>query len=135
MSKILLVEDDTLLARLYQKKFVKDGYEVATARDGVEGLEKAEKEQPNVILLDIMMPKLSGFEMLERLKALPTTKGIPVVVLSNLGGEEEQERAFELGAVTYIVKSNQDAAQIVAKVREILQAATRQKELPRAVTL
>ncbi|MCH8748706.1 response regulator [Patescibacteria group bacterium] len=134
MAKLLLVEDDALLVRLYQKKFTKDGYEVVSAKDGEAGLALIDKEQPDLVLLDIMMPKLSGLEMLERIKANPATRSIPVVILSNLGGEEEQERALELGAVAYIVKANNDPAKVSAKIREILQASTRDKELPGAVS-
>jgi len=135
MAKLLLVEDDALLTRLYQKKFSKDGHEVVSASDGEEGMEMIESEQPDLVLLDIMMPKLSGLEMLERIKANPATRSVPVVILSNLEGEEEQERALELGAVAYIVKSNSDPARVSAKVREILEASTRDKELPGAVSL
>ncbi len=135
MAKLLLIEDDMLLVRLYQKKFTKEGHEVITARDGEEGLAMIEKEKPDLVLLDIMMPKLSGLEVLERIKANPATRSVPVVILSNLGGEEEQDKAFELGAVCYIVKSNNDPAQVSAKIREILTASTRDKELPGAVSL
>lgn len=135
MATLLLVEDDALLTRLYQKRFTKDGHTVITARDGEEGLELIGKEQPDLVLLDIMMPKLSGLEMLERIKANPETRSVPVVVLTNLAGEEEQARAFELGAVAYIVKSSHDPVQIAAKVHEILAASTRDKGLPAAVPL
>jgi two-component system phosphate regulon response regulator PhoB len=135
VAKLLLVEDDALLIRLYQKKFAKDGHQVISARDGEEGLVAIEREQPDLVLLDIMMPKLSGIEMLERIKANPTTRAVPVIMLSNMSGEEEQERALELGAVAYIVKSNSDPAQVAAKVKEILAASTRDKELPNAVSL
>ncbi|MBI4022319.1 MAG: response regulator [Candidatus Andersenbacteria bacterium] len=135
MAKLLLVEDDSLLIRLYQNRFTKDGHEVVAARDGEEGLVLIEREQPDLVLLDIMMPKLSGLEMLERIKANPATRSVPVVILSNVSGEAEQERALELGAVAYIVKSANDPGRVAAKVREILQASTRDKELPGAVSL
>jgi putative two-component system response regulator len=82
-----------------------------------------------------MMPKLSGLEMLERIKANPATRNVPVIILTNLAGEEEQARAFGLGAVAYIVKSSHDPGQISAKVHEILAASTRDKGLPTAVPL
>lgn len=135
MAKLLLVEDDALLVRLYQKRFTKDGHEVVTARDGEEGLALIEREQPDLVLLDIMMPKLSGLEMLERIKANPATRSVPVVVLSNVSGEAEQEQALTLGAVAYIVKSANDPARVAAKVHEILAASTRGRELPGAVTV
>jgi putative two-component system response regulator len=135
MATLLLVEDDALLTRLYQKRFTKDGHTVITAKDGEEGLELIGKEQPDLVLLDIMMPKLSGLEMLERIKANPATRNVPVIILTNLAGEEEQARAFGLGAVAYIVKSSHDPGQISAKVHEILAASTRDKGLPTAVPL
>lgn len=135
MATLLLVEDDALLTRLYQKRFTKDRHEVITARDGEEGLELMEKEQPDLVLLDIMMPKMSGLEMLERIKANPATRSVPVVILTNLAGEEEQARALELGAVAYIVKSNNDPIKISAKVQEILTASTRDKGLPEGIPL
>lgn len=135
MAKLLLVEDDSLLVRLYQKRFAKDGHDVVAARDGEEGLALIEREQPDLVLLDIMMPKLSGLEMLERIKANPATRSVPVVILSNVSGEAEQERALELGAVAYIVKSANDPARVAAKVREILTASTRDRDLPGAVTV
>ena len=135
MATLLLVEDDALLTRLYQKRFTKDGHTVIMAKDGEEGLELIEKEQPDLVLLDIMMPKLSGFEMLERIKANPATRSVPVVILTNLAAEDEQTRAFELGAVAYIIKSNNDPVKISAKVEEILAASTRDKGLPPVTTL
>lgn len=135
MAKLLLVEDDSLLIRLYQKRFTKDGHEVVSARDGEEGLVLIEREQPDLVLLDVMMPKLSGLEMLERIKANPATRSVPVIILSNVSGETEQERALELGAVAYIVKSANDPGRVAAKVNEILAASTRDKELPSAVSL
>jgi len=134
MAKLLLVEDDLLLVRLYQKKFTQEGHEVVSAANGEEGLVMIEKEQPDLVMLDIMMPKMSGLEMLERIKANSVTASVPVIILSNVGGEVEQDRALELGAVAYIVKSNNDPAQVTAKVREILQASTRDKELPTAAS-
>lgn len=134
MAKLLLVEDDALLVRLYQKKFTQEGHEVISAANGEEGMALLEKEQPDLVILDIMMPKMSGLEMLERIKANSATASVPVIILSNLGGEEEQDRALELGAVSYIVKANNDPAQVSAKVREILQASTRDKELPTAAS-
>lgn len=135
MAKLLLVEDDALLVRLYQKRFTNDGHDVVAAKDGEEGIKLIEREQPDIVLLDLMMPKLSGLEMLERIKANPATRSVPVVILSNVSGEAEQERALELGAVAYIVKSANDPGRVAAKVREILVASTRDKELPGAVTV
>lgn len=135
MAKLLLIEDDAVFTRIYQKKFTKEGHQVVTAKDGREGLELIASEQPDVVLLDIMMPELSGLEVLERIKADPAIHGVPVIILTNLGGEEEQERAVELGAVAYLVKSDHHPGLVAAKVREILEASTRDKSLPKAVPL
>ncbi|OGM31163.1 hypothetical protein A2803_01665 [Candidatus Woesebacteria bacterium RIFCSPHIGHO2_01_FULL_44_21] len=121
MAKILLVDDDALLVRMYQKKMENDGFVVETAADGVEGLKKVLEFKPDLILLDVMMPKLNGFEMLERLKAQEATSKIPVIILSNVGASEEDiEKGFSLGAVSYLVKSGNRPNMVVAKVKEVL---------------
>ena len=121
MAKILLVDDDALLVRMYQKKMENDGFVVETAADGVEGLKKVLEFKPDLILLDVMMPKLNGFEMLERLKAQEATSKIPVIILSNVGASEEDiEKGFSLGAVSYLVKSGNRPNMVVAKVKEHL---------------
>src|SRR3989344_6028291 len=100
MAKILLTEDDPLMVRMYQRKLVNDGYEVDIASNGEEGLVKIRSFRPDLVLLDIMMPKLNGLQVLERMKADPTISKIPVVILTNLGGSEEDiERGLGLGAV------------------------------------
>ena len=125
MQKVLLlVEDDPLMLRMYEKIFKFEGYQVDTAKDGEEGLEKAKTQKPVVILLDIMMPKMNGIEMLEKLKKDADTKSIPVVVLTNLAGAEDAEKVMSLGAVRYIVKSEHEPKEIVAIVKEILVSNT-----------
>jgi len=126
MSKILLiVEDDPLMARMYQKIFTFEKYDVDTAENGEVGLDKARKIKPTVILLDIMMPKMNGMQVLEKLKADPETKGIPVIMLTNLAGEKDAEAALMKGAVKYIVKSEYDPKQVVNMVKEIIAAHSR----------
>lgn len=133
MPKILLVEDDSLMLRMYQRKLVSDGYEVEVAINGEEGLVKIRSFRPDLMLLDIMMPKLNGLQVLERMKADPTTAKIPVIILTNLGGSQEDiERGLELGAVAYLVKSAYRPDEVVAKVKEVLSAYTRGKEIPQA---
>ena len=122
---ILITEDDPLMSRMYQKIFTFEGYEVSIAKDGEEGLELAKKEKPTVILLDVMMPKMNGIEMLEKLKIDPDTKTIPVIMLTNLAGEKDAENAMVKGAVKYIVKSEYEPKQIVDMVKEILSGYTR----------
>ena len=121
MAKLLLVDDDPLLVRMYQKKMTNDGYEVETAGDGVEGLQKASQFKPDLILLDIMMPKMNGFEVLKKLKADSELSKTPVVILSNVGGSQEDiDKGLELGAVSYLVKAGNRPSAVVAKVKEIL---------------
>ncbi len=131
MAKILIVEDDPLISRMYQKIFTFEGYDVDTATDGEEGLVKVREGKPSMVLLDVMMPKLNGIEMLKRLKADPDTKSIPVVMLTNLSGEQDAEAALSLGAVKYIIKSDHDPKQIADMVKEILAGYTRD-EVPEA---
>jgi len=94
MQKVLLIEDEVLILRMYEKIFSFEGFGVITAVDGIEGLEKAKTEKPNLILLDIMMPKMDGLRVLEQLKAEPLTKDIPVVVLTNLSSDIVIKDAF-----------------------------------------
>ena len=126
MSKvILIVEDDPLMSRMYQKIFTFEKYEVKTAVDGVDGLEKAREIKPMLILLDVMMPKMNGIQVLEKLKSDPETKMIPVIMLTNLAGEKDAESALMKGAIKYIVKSEHDPKQVVAMVKEIIAAHSR----------
>ncbi|MFH0819375.1 MAG: response regulator [Patescibacteria group bacterium] len=120
MAKILLVEDDEMLHGMYTQKFGKEGYEVISAYNGVEGVEKSTTEMPEIILLDIIMPKMDGFVALKKIKDNPATKNIPVVMLTNLGQEEDVKKGKELGATDYFIKANHTPAEIVAKVKEIL---------------
>ena len=129
MAKILIVEDDPLMSRMYQKIFTFEKYEVETAGDGQEGIDKARETKPTLILLDVMMPKMNGLEALEKLKADPETKAIPVVMLTNLAGQQDAEAALTKGAVKYIVKSEYEPKQVTDMVKEILAGYTR-NEVP-----
>jgi DNA-binding response OmpR family regulator len=121
MATILIVDDDQLLVRMYQKKLENDGYIVITAEDGVKALEKIAEFIPDLILLDIMMPRLNGLELLKKLKLTEQTKNIPVILLTNVGAsEEDSQRGLELGAVAYIVKASNRPAEVVTKIKEIL---------------
>ncbi len=126
MAKVvLIIEDDPLMARMYQKIFSFEGYQVVSAADGVEGLEKAQSQTPTIILLDIMMPKMNGLEVLEKLKKSDLTKHIPVIMLTNLAGTQDAETALSKGAVKYIVKSEHDPKQVENMVKEIIAGYTR----------
>ena len=130
MIKILIVEDDPLMSRMYQKIFKFEGYEVEMAGNGEEGLEKAKKEKPTLILLDVMMPKMNGLQTLEKLKLDSDTKAIPVIMLTNLAGQQDAETALAKGAVKYIVKSQYEPKQVTNMVKEILAGYTRD-EVPK----
>lgn len=119
--KVLLVEDDPFLVRMYQISFNKIGYLVLLARDGVEGLKKASTEKPDLVLLDILMPKMDGMEVLRRLKADPETSSIPVVLLTNLSDQPKLiEESKALGALDYIVKSKFTPMEVVSRISDIL---------------
>lgn len=136
MVKILIVEDDPLLVKLYETAFSRSGYEVETAFNGEEGLKKlsAEAIPPTLILSDIMMPKMNGLQLLEKIKSDSAFKNIPVILLTNLGGGEDVERGLSLGAVTYLVKSQYQPKEIVEKVKEILAGYTRDHVIPEVKT-
>jgi two-component system response regulator CpxR len=125
MTKILIVEDDPLMSRMYQKIFKFEGFEVDLAHDGEEGLDKVRKNKPTLVLLDIMMPKMNGLEVLEKMKMDPEIKTIPVIMLTNLAGNQDAESALSKGAVKYIIKSENDPKQVVNMVKEILAGYTR----------
>ncbi len=130
MAKILIVDDDALLVRMYQKKLENDGYIVATADDGETALQKVQELKPDLILLDIMMPKVNGLQMLAILKEDKETESIPVILLTNVGGSDEDvNRGLELGAVAYLVKAGNRPSAVVAKVKEILAGYVR--EIPK----
>jgi len=125
MTKILVVEDDPLMSRMYQKIFTFEGYEVEMAGNGQEGLDKARAIKPTLILMDIMMPVMNGLEALEKLKADPETKAIPVIMLTNLAGQQDAEAALSKGAIKYIVKSEYEPKDVTNMVKEILAGYTR----------
>lgn len=131
MVKILITEDDPLMSRMYQKIFTFEGYDVVLANDGQEGLDKARELKPTLILLDVMMPKMNGLEVLDKLKADPELKAIPVVMLTNLAGQQDAETALSKGAVKYIIKSQYEPKQVADMVKEILAGYTR-NEVPGA---
>ena len=121
MAKILLADDDPLMVRMYQKKLENDGYEVAVADDGDTALIKIKEFKPDLILLDIMMPKINGLQVLAKLKADPETCNLPVILLTNVhGSDEDINQGLELGAVAYLVKANNRPKVVVEKVKEIL---------------
>lgn len=119
-KKILLIEDDKMLADMYVTKFEKEGLHVGRAHDGAEGLEIIKQEKPDLVLLDIIMPKLDGFAVLKAIKADPELKKIHVLLLTNLGQSEDVTKGNELGADDYFIKANHTPAEIVEKVKYML---------------
>ena len=119
--EILLVEDDPMVVRMYKRKFKKDGFKTALAYNGKEGLVALRKKRPDIVLLDIMMPKMSGLDMLKIVKADPQYKDLPVVMLTNLGDRaEDVVKCRELGAEDYWVKANMRLNEITERINKIL---------------
>lgn len=118
--KILLVEDDQFLRGIYKKKFELEGFKVTTAEDGEQALDEVEKRRPHIILLDVLLPKLDGFSVLEKLKSHSSTESIPVIMLTNLGQKQDVQRGLELGAVDYLIKTHFKPSELVHKVKETL---------------
>lgn len=119
-GKILLVEDDLTLIDMYKMKFIEEEYDVFVSSNGVDAFELAKKELPDIVLLDIILPGMDGFAILETLKKEPKTKQIPVILLSNLGQDSDIEKGKKLGARDYLVKANFTPTQIAEKVKNIL---------------
>lgn len=117
---MLLIEDDAFLLSMYATKFKLENFEVFSARDGEEGLRIAGKEHPNIILLDILMPKMGGFEVLEKLKSDANTEDIPVILLTNLNQKDDIEKGLSLGADDYMIKAHFMPAEVVDKIKKIL---------------
>jgi len=119
-NKILIVEDDAMISAMYKSKFEADGFKILVAVDGANGLELAKKEKPNIIMMDIIMPRMDGFSVLSKLKKTGQTKNIPVIMLTNLGTDEDKDKAKKLGVVDYLVKANLTPAQISEKIKKYL---------------
>ncbi len=119
-KKILIVEDDKQISKILKDKISKTGYKVIMARNGQEGLEKALKEQPSLILLDILMPKLNGIEMLKKLRKDAWGKNATVVILSNISNNNTSAEAKGLGVDCYMIKADHPINDIVGKIRSIL---------------
>lgn len=120
MKKILFVEDEESLQKSMTTMLDKEHYQVFSALDGEAGLVAAKKELPDLILLDLILPKKNGFEVLSAIKADPDTKNIPIIVLTNLEGSADVERALTSGATTYLVKANYTLQDVLAKIESVL---------------
>ena len=118
--KILLIEDDSFLSGMYDTKLKLEGFDVVLAEDGAKGLELAVSQGPDIILLDIILPKMDGFTALKHLKDNTETKKIPVILMTNLGQKEDVERGIALGAQDYLVKAHFMPSEVVEKIRQYL---------------
>ncbi|MEX2145033.1 MAG: response regulator [Candidatus Spechtbacterales bacterium] len=121
-NKILIIEDDPFLSDIYITKFEEMGYDVGISNDGEEGLKKVREYKPDIVLLDIVLPKKNGLAVLEEIKKDGELKNIPVLILSNLGMDHNFDKAKELGAAGYLVKSQYTPSEVVAEVEKILKA-------------
>jgi len=119
-KKILIIEDDKFLRELIVKKLQKEGYDICEAVDGEEGIKKVKEEKPDLVLLDLILPGIDGFEVLSRTKEDPALSQIPVIILSNLGQKEDVERGLGLGANDYLIKAHFTPGEIIEKIRAIL---------------
>ncbi|RJQ13823.1 response regulator [Candidatus Parcubacteria bacterium] len=127
-KRILVVEDDRFLMEIYAHKFFEGGFDVLTALDGEEALEKAGKEKPDVILLDLVLPKIDGLEVLRLLRKNKDLSKTPVVVLTNRGEKSTVEKAVKLGATAYITKIIYTPTEVVTKVKSVMGAVNRSKK-------
>lgn len=124
MKTILFIEDESALQKTFGEVLTKEGYEMVSALDGEVGLRLANPpaggKKPDLILLDLILPKINGFEVLKELKSDSGTKEIPVIVLTNLEGIEDVDKAIELGATTYLVKAQYSLEEVVEKIKKVL---------------
>lgn len=120
MKSVLIIEDDPLMMRMYQRVFKFSGINAEAASDGKEGLEKAKRRKPALILLDVMMPQMNGLEVLGELKNNSDTKDIPVIMLTNISGSKDSKKALAMGAVEYIVKSDYNPEEVADKAKKYL---------------
>ena len=120
MKTILLVEDDPFLIDIYKTKLSEAGFEVEVAKDGEMALEKVKQKKPALVLLDIVLPRMDGWETLRRLKKENNLNDLKIIILSNLGQKDEVEKGFKLGAIKYLIKSDYTPSEIVEEIKKIL---------------
>ena len=117
----MIVEDDNFLAEIYQKKFELEGFKVSVASNGEKALVDIKKKMPDLVLLDVLLPKLDGFSVLEKLKADAAVKDIPVILLTNLGQQDDVQRGLDRGAADYLIKTHFKPSEVVDKVKKVLE--------------
>lgn len=120
MKKILFIEDEATLQKTFAEILKSEGFEIISALDGESGLNLTRREKPDLVLLDLILPKLHGLEVLKEIKKDENTKNIPVIVLTNVESIEEIDKALELGATTYLVKSDYNLEEVVEKIKKAL---------------
>ncbi len=120
MKKILFIEDESALQKSLGDLLKREGYEIVSALDGESGLKLAKTVEPDLILLDLILPKIHGLRVLETLKSDDITKSIPVILLTNIEGSKEIERAIELGAKAYLVKANYSLGEVLEKIKGVI---------------
>jgi len=118
--KVLLVEDDPMIIDMYKMRLEEEGYDVLLTDKGSEAIELAEKEKPSIILLDIILPEIDGFSILQTLKSKIKTKNLPVLLLTNLGQETDQEKGTQMGAAGYFIKSQHTPCDVIVAVKKIV---------------
>jgi len=119
-KKILVIEDEATLQKSLSEVLIQEGYDVVSAYDGLRGLELAQEEKPDLILLDIILPKMNGFEVLKRIKRNRDTSQILVVILTNLSNISDVQKTLDLGATTYLVKADFHLEDVLKKIKEVL---------------
>jgi len=119
-KNILIIEDDKFLRELIVQKLIKESYTISEAIDGEEGIKKIRDEKPALILLDLILPGIDGFEVLAKMKEDPALSPIPVIILSNLGQKEDVEKGLKLGAVDYLIKAHFTPGEIIEKIKAVL---------------
>jgi DNA-binding response OmpR family regulator len=122
-KRILIIEDDSSLQKVVQEFLESEGFDTVGAEDGIEGIKLANSKKPDLILLDIILPKKDGYEVLKELKENQETKNIPIILLTNLGSPADVEKAIKLGATTYLTKSDYKLEEVAEKIRETLKVA------------
>jgi DNA-binding response OmpR family regulator len=120
MKTILFIEDEATLQKTLGEVLTKEGYQVISALDGEIGLRMAKEKKPNLILLDLILPKMNGFEVLKKIKEDAEIKDIPIIVLTNLESMEDIQKALELGAATYLVKANYSLEELIEKIKKTI---------------
>lgn len=120
-TTILLVEDDKFLEDIFSTRLQNEGFNVIVAGDGEVGLKLASEKHPHLILLDIILPQMDGWEVLEKLQGLELVKDIPVILLTNLGHEEDVEKGLKSGAAGYLIKAQYTPTEVINKVKEVLE--------------